>query len=354
MEKAHQQSKKHYISTYLGADAPDPSTSAVPTATALLVGQWVIHASLGMGARGLVSAASRRHGPAEVVACKEMLRRDARSAAGVSREIEAARFVTSLTATHPAKNHVIQLTEVVFQRGAEKFDGGASEKVWLFIHSLCRGTFRSHIINLRVPIDPPPYKIAVALFRQVLAGLDYLHSNNLVHRDIKPENIGVVTFSPPRAVILDVGLAIQLPQSKLLQAQPGHFGTVGYISPEMENTKYGSAADIWAAGVVGHELFVGRNPFAGERNIWRQDNNLPHQLQQSKALHADTLKTLSDKSGPSIPHLVRDMLTWSQDKQITANDALRHPSLAPDTPDDPGFADRPSKKIRLGEYLRRQ
>ena len=49
-------------------------------------------------------------------------------------------------------------------------------------------------------------EIARLLFRQILAGLGYMHSKNIIHRDIKLENI-LLDETHSKAVIADFGLS---------------------------------------------------------------------------------------------------------------------------------------------------
>ena len=49
-------------------------------------------------------------------------------------------------------------------------------------------------------------EIARLLFRQILAGLGYLHSKSIIHRDIKLENI-LLDETHRKAVIADFGLS---------------------------------------------------------------------------------------------------------------------------------------------------
>lgn len=55
------------------------------------------------------------------------------------------------------------------------------------------------------PLEEP---LARALFRQLLDGLSYIHSENIIHRDIKPENI--LFDQSFNLKICDFGLSIKV------------------------------------------------------------------------------------------------------------------------------------------------
>jgi serine/threonine protein kinase/outer membrane protein OmpA-like peptidoglycan-associated protein len=98
------------------------------------------------------------------------------------------------------------------------------------------------------------------LLIDVLNGLSFLHSKNVIHRDIKPGNILIQeTAEGPVAKITDFGI------SKLLEEDPNSsskiLGSVGYMAPEQfdaksfgENGKISTKVDIWAFGAMLYEL----------------------------------------------------------------------------------------------------
>jgi serine/threonine protein kinase len=106
--------------------------------------------------------------------------------------------------------------------------------------------------------------------RQLVAGLDAAHSKGVVHGDLKSNNI-VLTREPSgelRVVITDFGLA----RPVVSAARDGSTsinasirgGTREYMAPELLRGDPPSvAADIYALGVVLHELVVGSRPAAG-------------------------------------------------------------------------------------------
>jgi len=96
---------------------------------------------------------------------------------------------------------------------------------------------------------------------QICNGLHYAHSKQIVHRDIKPENIGVIESG--KIKIMDFGIA-KLDTATYTQVGVG-LGTPYYMSPEqIVGQKVDNRADIFAFGVVLHELLTGDRPFEGE------------------------------------------------------------------------------------------
>ena len=91
---------------------------------------------------------------------------------------------------------------------------------------------------------------------ETLLGLDYLHQRKILHRDIKPSN--VLMAANGHVKLADFGLSSS---SRRLQ----QCGTLPYLAPEMINEAVADyTLDLWAAGVLFHELVVGDTPYTGE------------------------------------------------------------------------------------------
>ncbi|XP_046395457.1 serine/threonine-protein kinase PLK4 [Ischnura elegans] len=94
--------------------------------------------------------------------------------------------------------------------------------------------------------------------RQVVEGLLYLHSHNILHRDMTLANL--LLTKDMQVKIADFGLATQLtrPDEKHLTM----CGTPNYISPEVATrSSHGLEADVWGVGCMLYTLLVGRPPF---------------------------------------------------------------------------------------------
>jgi hypothetical protein len=99
------------------------------------------------------------------------------------------------------------------------------------------------------------------LSRELMLGLDYLHSHGVIHRDLKPGNI---IISDGKLKIIDFGISF-LPCMSSPDKEKKWTGayTVMYRPPELIFGKedYSFPADIWAAGAVLLELEMGVLPF---------------------------------------------------------------------------------------------
>src|SRR5687768_12963551 len=106
---------------------------------------------------------------------------------------------------------------------------------------------------------------AVAVVRQVLAGLTHAHGQGIVHRDVKPENIVVssVEGHGEQVRILDFGLAKLRDENSVTSGLA--VGTPGYMAPEQTiGEKVDERADLYATGIILFELMAGRKPFQAE------------------------------------------------------------------------------------------
>lgn len=95
---------------------------------------------------------------------------------------------------------------------------------------------------------------ALALLEQIALGLQAVHDAGLAHGDLQPTN--VIVGTDHRARVLDFGLAFL------------SGGTAHYMAPELQSDDTSAddirarqRADLYALGVVAHELLTGERPF---------------------------------------------------------------------------------------------
>ena len=164
-------------------------------------------------------------------------------------------------------------------------------------------------------------QIAV-MFRQILSGLAYLHSNNIIHRDLKLENILIQEIEKSQETnedlfilkIIDFGTAKIFDKNKKAKAV---VGSSYYIAPEVINKKYNRECDLWSAGVILYMFIVGHAPFDGgsDREIMEKVKKGNFPKNEPRWINASN----------EVKDLINKLLIYEPEKRLSAFDALKHP-----------------------------
>lgn len=215
--------------------------------------------------------------------------------------------------------NVIQLYEVI----------DSPDRIFLIMEHVDGGEMFEYIVAHHRIREPE----AAFLFRQIVDGLAYLHSNEITHRDLKPENLLLQSnlnhnhnnrqpqqqSTPPPSNLLvkivDFGLSNIHDGGRLLRTA---CGSPCYAAPEMIQGRmyHGPVADMWSLGVVLFAMVCGFLPF--------EDSNT--NLLYKKILSANyKMPTFLSANAQD---LIRRILETDPEKRYTVDKIRQHPWLA--------------------------
>ena len=191
---------------------------------------------------------------------------------------------------------------------------------------------------------------------QLLRGLKYIHSADVLHRDLKPSNLLLNANCDLK--ICDFGLARTNTQDKNRDFMTEYVVTRWYRAPELllSCAEYTVAIDVWSCGCILAEL-LGRKPLFPGKDYVHQLNLITkvigtpdeqdlyfvtsdkarrylRQLPYSKPMD---FKRLYPEANPLACDLIEKMLILNPEKRINVEECLKHPYLASlhDTNDEP-------------------
>ncbi|HKY40006.1 MAG TPA: protein kinase [Polyangiaceae bacterium] len=111
---------------------------------------------------------------------------------------------------------------------------------------------------------------ALQLLTPIAEALDLAHAAGIVHRDLKPQNIFLAWDGSGETIpkLLDFGMAKLLGESPVHTVSGTPIGTPLYMSPEQaRGDRVDHRSDVYALGVLCHELITGHLPFTGDTTV---------------------------------------------------------------------------------------
>ena len=166
-----------------------------------------------------------------------------------------------------ALKHEIDLLQGMHHPNIVQYLGTVADDQYLniFLEYVPGGSIASMLTQYNTFQEP----LIKNFVRQILTGLAYLHSCDIIHRDIKGANILVDNKGGVK--ISDFGISKRVEASTVLGARAsggGHLnrpsmqGSVYWMAPEVvRQTAHTKKADIWSLGCLVVEMFIGSHPF---------------------------------------------------------------------------------------------
>jgi serine/threonine-protein kinase len=306
----------HALSEIVARNLPEAlqevlARSASPAGTT--VGPFRLVRLLGEGGMGEVWLGERENADFQQRVAVKLLSMGRDKAALGFRFLQERRILARLT--HP--------------RIARLLDGGvtAEGRPWLAMELVEGLTLTQHCAAKRLGV-----KERLGLFLEACDAVQFAHHNLVIHRDLKPSNILVGPNGEVK--LLDFGIA------KLLEGDDDGSPTLTrageqpmtpqYAAPEqVQGGIATTATDVWALGVILHELLTGAHPFESQKKRRDIERAILEATPSRPSSRTNAVESTGWPAGTS-PRLLRKHLQGDLDaivlKALRRNPEDRYPS----------------------------
>lgn len=150
---------------------------------------------------------------------------------------------------------------IVRYHGSIRQDSEEDPALLIFLEFMPSGSIKAVLTKFG------PYGLGLVrkYTRQILEGLDFLHSKKIVHRDVKGANI--LIDAQGDAKLADFGACRELEalQCTVTGGMRSIHGSVFWMAPEVMKFKAGRRSDIWSLGCTVIEMIIAEPPWPNLR-----------------------------------------------------------------------------------------
>jgi len=222
-------------------------------------GPYIVHERLGAGGMATVHRAEQRGiaGFSKPVALKRMFAHLAEDPSFLQSFVHEAQLASRLRHDHIAQAYDFGKVGDTYYMAMELVPGPTLQQLMS----------RARTSGIVIPIP-----IILEILIQLCDALDHAHNLcddagrplGIIHRDVSPAN--VIISNAGMVKLIDFGIAKAI--SSVQRTSAGIIkGKFGYIAPEYTRGQIDARADLFALGVVAHELLSGRRLFRGESDF---------------------------------------------------------------------------------------
>eukprot|EP01059_Diplonema_ambulator_P031861 TRINITY_DN5991_c1_g2_i2.p1 TRINITY_DN5991_c1_g2~~TRINITY_DN5991_c1_g2_i2.p1 ORF type:complete len:635 (+),score=136.86 TRINITY_DN5991_c1_g2_i2:41-1906(+) len=261
------------------------------------------------------------------------------------KQIDAVSVATDPTA-RSSYLHEIEALQSLYHPNIVMYYGASFDPearlINLFMEYVAGGSLAKFVKNLPQIL---PEEAAKVYIKQVVLGLEYLHSRNIVHRDIKGDNI-LISHQEGIVKITDFGSSRKVQQTLASMSGATLTGTPNWMAPELitsqiyEEIPFKKKLDVWSVGCTVVEILnKGKPPWPSFTSQW------------AALFHIANSNAIPDGIPDHISELCKSFISGCLKRNVeerdSINDLLQHPWLSDSAPNfkfecsihDPELAD---------------
>jgi serine/threonine protein kinase len=269
-------------------------------------GPYIVYEQLGIGGMAQVHRAVAADSDVQrPVALKRMLSHIAANEDMVKSFVREARLASYLR----------------HENVAQTYDLGRVGDTYFIVMELITGrNLREVLRHCGATTGPMPVPLALNILNQICDALDYAHNLcdetgtplGIIHRDVSPSNVIVSTTGVVK--LIDFGIAKA--SAAGMQTMSGTLkGKFAYMAPEYLAGRIDPRADLFAIGVIAHELLTNRPLFSGRDDI--------DTLTRVRDMHNDPPSKKNPLVPPEIDDVVMTALARDPERRWQHATALR-------------------------------